>query len=171
MTMLIISEDENYAPILDEVKRQDTKNNLTIGVFNTNSDIVLAKEITGDLIELARDKSNITFIVDSDGNLHEFDRDLILFIPIIDASHYVADVVTMLIHNPSRPSDNDFLAHQMVAIKSMTDDKHIHRHIDATLMDVGYEGQDVTKENPQLMDRKVYDIHHNVILDPDWYKN
>lgn len=26
MTMLIISEDENYAPILDEVKRQDTKN-------------------------------------------------------------------------------------------------------------------------------------------------
>lgn len=171
MTMLIISEDDNYAPILDEVKRQDTKNNLTIGVFNTNSDIVLAKEITGDLIEMARDKSNITFIIDADGNVHEFDRDLVLFIPVDDSSHYVADVVTMLIHTPSRPSDNDFLAHQMVAIKSMTDDKHIHRHIDATLMDTGYEGQDITKESQLLPDDKIYDIHYNVVHDPDWYKD
>ena len=53
MKMILISEDENYEFILKEVRRQDEYNNLTIGVFDLDADIILAKEFTQEISYLA----------------------------------------------------------------------------------------------------------------------
>lgn len=133
MTIIVIANDENFGIVLDEVKRQDKENNLTIGCLRKeNVDIVLSKGIDNEISELM--PTTPTFLIDKYDNLYEYDRVKDIFIE--SNGDNLSDLITMAIYNPNRPADFEFLENQMKAIKSMTDDKLIHRHIDSTLADL-----------------------------------
>lgn len=136
MVMILISEDENYEPILGEVRRQDEYNDLTKGVFDTDSDIILAKYITSELLNIMDVEGNYTFEIRNNGDIIEYDVHERTFCSRPTDNGYVANVVTMLLWSQPKPSNYEFLIHQMKTIKSMTKDKNIRRHIDATLKEI-----------------------------------
>lgn len=136
MVMILISEDENYEPILGEVRRQDEYNDLTKGVFETDSDIILAKYITSELLNIMDVEGNYTFEIRNNGDIIEYDVHERTFCSRPTDNGYVANVVTMLLWSQPKPSNYEFLIHQMKTIKSMTKDKNIRRHIDATLKEI-----------------------------------
>ncbi len=136
MKMILISEDENYEPILEEVRRQDEYNDLTIGVFDTNADIILVKAFTQDISCLANTEGNFTLRKESNGYIYEYDLEQRLFRDNMVTFGYIRNCITMLLWFQPKPSNYEFLIHQMKAIKAMTDDKLIHRHIDATIKDI-----------------------------------
>lgn len=130
MTIIVIAKDENFGIVLDEVKRQDKENNLTIGCLRKeNVDIVLSKGIDSEISELMN--TNPTFLIDKYDNLYEYNEVKDIFVKPHEGS--LRDLITMAIYNPNRPADFEFLENQMKAIKGMTDNKLIHRHIDSTL--------------------------------------
>lgn len=136
MVMILISEDENYEPILGAVRRQDEYNDLTKGVFDTDSDIILAKYITSELLNIMDVEGNYTFEIRNNGDIIEYDVHERTFCSRPTDNGYVANVVTMLLWYQPKPSNYEFLIHQMKTIKSMTKDKNIRRHIDATLKEI-----------------------------------
>lgn len=136
MVMILISEDENYEPILGAVRRQDEYNDLTKGVFETDSDIILAKYITSELLNIMDVEGNYTFEIRNNGDIIEYDVHERTFCSRPTDNGYVANVVTMLLWSQPKPSNYEFLIHQMKTIKSMTKDKNIRRHIDATLKEI-----------------------------------
>ncbi|AVR55483.1 hypothetical protein HOT02_gp038 [Staphylococcus phage phiSA_BS2] len=140
MKMILISEDENYELILEEVRRQDEYNNLTIGVFDLDADIILVKAFTQDISYVANTEGNLTLRIGSDGYIYEYDYFKRLFLENPVTFGYIRDNITMLIWSQPKPSNYDFVIHQMKAIKSMTEDKLIHRHIDATLKEINKGG-------------------------------
>lgn len=140
MKMILISEDENYELILEEVRRQGEYNNLTIGVFDLDADIILAKAFTQEISHLANTEGNITLRIESDGYIYEYDYVKRVFLEIAVTFGYIRDSITMLLWTQPKPSNYDFVIHQMKAIKSMTEDKLIHRHIDATLKEINKGG-------------------------------
>lgn len=130
MTIIVIANDENFGIVLDEVKKQDKENNLTIGCLRKeNVDIILSEGINSEISELMT--TTPTFLIDKYDNLYEYDRVKDIFIET--QGDNLRDLITMAIYNPNRPADFEFLENQMKAIKGMTDDKLIHRHIDSTL--------------------------------------
>lgn len=136
MKMILISEDENYEPILGAVRRQDEYNDLTKGVFDTDSDIILAKYITSELLNIMDVEGNYTFVIRNNGDIFEYDVHERTFCSRPTDNRYIRDCITMLLWFQPKPSNYEFLIHQMKAIKAMTDDKLIHRHIDATIKDI-----------------------------------
>ncbi|WBF04104.1 hypothetical protein VL14_ORF159 [Staphylococcus phage vB_SauM_VL14] len=136
MKMILISKDENYEPILEEVRRQDEYNSLTIGVFDLDADIILVKAFTQDISHLANTEGNITLRIESSGGIYEYDLVQRIFRDIAIPFDYIVDQITMLLWSQPKPSNYEFIIHQMKAIKSMTDYKMIHRHIDATLKEI-----------------------------------
>lgn len=136
MVMILISKEENYEPILGEVRRQDEYNDLTKGVFETDSDIILAKYITSELLNIMDIEGNYTFEIRNNGDIIEYYVQERTFCSRPTDNGYVANVVTMLLWAQPKPSNYEFLIHQMKAIKSMTEDKNIRRHIDATLKEI-----------------------------------
>lgn len=133
MTIIVIAKDENFDIVLDEVKKQDKENNLTIGCLRKeNVDIVLSKGIDNEISELMN--TNPTFLIDKYDNLYEYDETSGNFVKPHEGS--LRDLITMAIYNPSKPDDFEFLKNQMKAIKGMTDNKLIHRHINSTLSDL-----------------------------------
>lgn len=140
MKMILISEDENYELILEEVRRQDEYNNLTIGVFDLYADIILAKEFTQEISYLANTEGNTTLRIESDGYIYEYDYFKRVFLEKAVTFGYVRDRITMILWFLPKPSNYDFVINQMKVIKSMTEDKLIHRHIDATLKEINNGG-------------------------------
>lgn len=130
MTIIVIAKDKNFGIVLGEVKRQDKENNLTIGCLRKeNVDIILSKGIDNEISELMN--TTPTFLIDKYDNLYEYDETSGNFVKPYEGS--LSDSITMAVYNPNRPADFEFLENQMKAIKGMTDNKLIHRHIDSTL--------------------------------------
>lgn len=140
MKMILISEDENYKLILEEVRRQDEYNDLTIGAFDLDADIILVKAFTEDISYVANTEGNITLRIENDGYIYEYDSEQRLFLGNPVTFGYIRDSITMLIWFQPKPSNYEFVIHQMKTIKSMTKDKLIHRHIDATLKEINNGG-------------------------------
>lgn len=140
MKMILISEDENYELILEEVRRQDEYNDLTIGAFDLDADIILVKAFTQDISRAANTEGNITLRIENDGHIYEYDSEQRLFLKNPVTFGYIRDSITMLIWFQPKPSNYEFVINQMKTIKSMTKDKFIHRHIDATLKEINKGG-------------------------------
>ncbi|VEV88700.1 hypothetical protein [Staphylococcus phage Stab23] len=141
MKMILISEDENYEFILEEVRRQDEYNDLTIGDFDLDVDIILTKLFVEEISPIANTEGNITLLIGSDGYIYEYDSEQRGFRETAVPFGYIRDSITMLLWTQPKPSNYEFVIHQMKAIKSMTKDKLIHRHIDATLKEINKEGK------------------------------
>lgn len=140
MKMILISEDENYEFILEEVRRQDEYNDLTVGVFDLDADIILVKAFTQDISYVANTEGNVTLRIENDGYIYEYDSEQRLFRKNAVTFDYIRSSITMLIWFQPKPSNYEFVINQMKTIKSMTKDKMIHRHIDATLKEINSEG-------------------------------
>ena len=136
MRLLLIAEDNNFAPFTDEVKKQDTKRKITYGVFDSNADIILETNLTLENVRKHLDEDVCAFKIDKEGFVYAFDKEYSVWGNNPEPESGIKDLITMLIWTSSSTSNYDFLVHQMIAIKSMTDDKMIHRHIDSTLRDI-----------------------------------